>query len=386
MAPQKSLSLEVNWGVRHADDGWTSVKSFVCDCLLEQLLANLNQLSPPAVAFSIIVKVKQRKEDAPMVPGKFLGCGVCNDFSKSRSFNRMFDASSVSCLKDEVWHLFMEIVAERSILETDVRGYGVTLGGLMPRSQAYPCRPMRKQMSILDYYDKNGTLLIPSEDEDMNCSEASSVLMDDTSRRRNTKRKDADIVEMMKNCEERRQRRKLAKAAAKEASMMSAAREESVISARTESIRSAAEEENMLAAAREESIRSAAQEENMLAVAKKESVRSAEAESMRFTAEEESMRLVVREERIRSAPVATATSSTTKKTTATTPPPPPPPRPRPPYPPPRQRLQKVTQIGNSRSNNKVAQLDVLLTVCFASFMISIHVLEIWTPNLSSTRI
>ncbi|CCC70307.1 hypothetical protein NCAS_0E02370 [Naumovozyma castellii] len=75
---RKSLSLEINWGVRFNEIN--QVDTFIDRCCqyLHEKLNDLEKLTP-----QITLKIMKRAPDAPIEPAKYLGMGRCVPFNKS---------------------------------------------------------------------------------------------------------------------------------------------------------------------------------------------------------------------------------------------------------------------------------------------------------------
>ncbi|AAS52289.1 ADR369Cp [Eremothecium gossypii ATCC 10895] len=75
---RKSLSVEINWGIRF--DAVPEVDAFL-DRLVQYLVGKLNELR--MTTSHIVLKIARRSRDAPIEPPKYLGMGDCDSYSKS---------------------------------------------------------------------------------------------------------------------------------------------------------------------------------------------------------------------------------------------------------------------------------------------------------------
>ncbi|KAK9467096.1 hypothetical protein V1512DRAFT_247354 [Lipomyces arxii] len=79
---RKSVSAEVNWGVRFENK--SQLDTFLCS-LAGELCSRLAKLS--LVGTNLTLKVYKRAANAPLEPAKYLGCGQCDAFSRSTSLS-----------------------------------------------------------------------------------------------------------------------------------------------------------------------------------------------------------------------------------------------------------------------------------------------------------
>ncbi|AGO12032.1 AaceriADR369Cp [[Ashbya] aceris (nom. inval.)] len=75
---RKSLSAEINWGIRF--DSVPEIDAFL-DRLVQYLVSKINELC--MTTSQIVLKIARRSSDAPIEPPKYLGMGDCDSFSKS---------------------------------------------------------------------------------------------------------------------------------------------------------------------------------------------------------------------------------------------------------------------------------------------------------------
>ncbi|ODV58911.1 deoxycytidyl transferase, partial [Ascoidea rubescens DSM 1968] len=74
----KSVSIDVNWGVRF--DHWKQVETFLTS-LSQELVNRMKKIKK--VGSTLVLKIMKRAPNAPVVPPKFLGMGECVQLSKS---------------------------------------------------------------------------------------------------------------------------------------------------------------------------------------------------------------------------------------------------------------------------------------------------------------
>jgi nucleotidyltransferase/DNA polymerase involved in DNA repair len=122
----QSMAVDINWGIRFTEN--SQVKRFmyqVCEELLNRLRAS------GCKAYQLTVKAKKRAASAPEEPpGKFLGCGACDSFSKSLQVKTAITANpavlNIQQLQGHAWELYIGFKIEPNWL----RGFGVSLGKL----------------------------------------------------------------------------------------------------------------------------------------------------------------------------------------------------------------------------------------------------------------
>jgi len=116
---RKSVSAECNWGIRLKDA--SDVKCYLQE-ILHQVLHRMSFLDLKGRC--ITLKIRTRREDAPVVPRKFLGCGSCDSISRSHTLDCFTDRSEV--FMEHLWSLFVQ--TETPIHE--IRGLGITVSKL----------------------------------------------------------------------------------------------------------------------------------------------------------------------------------------------------------------------------------------------------------------
>eukprot|EP01028_Stygiella_incarcerata_P005371 TRINITY_DN2269_c0_g1_i2.p1 TRINITY_DN2269_c0_g1~~TRINITY_DN2269_c0_g1_i2.p1 ORF type:complete len:661 (-),score=159.42 TRINITY_DN2269_c0_g1_i2:802-2784(-) len=80
VASRKSVNVEVNWGVRFSEkEKFNRFLLKLCSELCDRLRSLMKR------ARRITLTIRTRQKGAPP-PGKFMGCGICDEISKSRSF------------------------------------------------------------------------------------------------------------------------------------------------------------------------------------------------------------------------------------------------------------------------------------------------------------
>lgn len=112
---KKSISLEINWGVR-----FQSMKQI--DQFLTRATTYLieNKLKPDSyLTSSITLKILKRAQDAPVDPPKYLGCGRCDSYSQSSNLGVASDDPGI--IATELQNLFRILACP----PTELRGVGI---------------------------------------------------------------------------------------------------------------------------------------------------------------------------------------------------------------------------------------------------------------------
>ncbi|CAL9736988.1 DNA repair protein Rev1p [Monosporozyma servazzii] len=112
---KKSISLEINWGVR-----FNSMKQI--DQFLNRATAYLieNKLKPDlSLTSSITLKILKRAQGAPMDPPKYLGCGRCDSLSQSSNLGVPSDDPGI--IATELQNLFRILACP----PLELRGVGI---------------------------------------------------------------------------------------------------------------------------------------------------------------------------------------------------------------------------------------------------------------------
>ena len=133
---RKSVSAEVNWGIRFVNQGQAEdfVKS-LCDELRRRLIENLVK------GKQLTLKVMRRSADAPLEPVKHLGHGKCDVFNKSVILGVASNDADV--LGREA----VSMLKSFAITPGDLRGIGVQMTKLEPVNSA-PDRPESSQRQL----------------------------------------------------------------------------------------------------------------------------------------------------------------------------------------------------------------------------------------------
>ncbi|KAI9004798.1 hypothetical protein BC832DRAFT_67826 [Gaertneriomyces semiglobifer] len=115
---RKTVGAEINWGIRLQEMAQVErfLRSF-CDEVSERLA------TAGVKGRSITLKLKQRKADAGE-PYKFLGCGDCDNYSKSVVLGRAVDSSSA------IYKECLLLYRALAVPPPDLRGVGIHLGKL----------------------------------------------------------------------------------------------------------------------------------------------------------------------------------------------------------------------------------------------------------------
>ena len=138
---RQSLGVDINWGVRFQNqsqisDFFKKLTDYVSDRLKDTQLK----------ASHITVKAKKRLYKGE--PTKFLGCGHCDNLSKSKAMPFSNDSQK---LFDIGYSLFLQL----SVNPIDVRGIGISVKNFDQDSSGCACSPVKKlhgrQETIIKY-------------------------------------------------------------------------------------------------------------------------------------------------------------------------------------------------------------------------------------------
>ncbi|VEU21189.1 DEKNAAC102059 [Brettanomyces naardenensis] len=117
---RKSLSIDVNWGIRFDDD--LQVEDFLSR--LSQVMVK-RLIETGMVGSSLTLKLAMRHPDAPIEPAKFLGMGDCLFVSKSSKFGiSTREAGMISSELKYLWRILGEDAKE-------LRGVSITMNKLV---------------------------------------------------------------------------------------------------------------------------------------------------------------------------------------------------------------------------------------------------------------
>ncbi|CAI5739425.1 unnamed protein product [Hyaloperonospora brassicae] len=111
---RKSVSAVVNFGIRF--EAWEDAIVFL-KALSEELSHRLRNLKARAKCFTLLIK--KRAEGAPVEPSKFMGHGVCDNFSKSHVLARATDD------EDVIGRVCIELLRQFDFPSKELRGVGV---------------------------------------------------------------------------------------------------------------------------------------------------------------------------------------------------------------------------------------------------------------------
>lgn len=116
VAPRRSLGAEVNWGVRL--DGQADAERFVLQ-LANEVWARLEATGLRGRCLTLKIKKRREGEGEPM---KFLGCGICDNLSRSLTVARA--PESAAALHGAACELLRGI----NCPPTEIRGIGLNVG------------------------------------------------------------------------------------------------------------------------------------------------------------------------------------------------------------------------------------------------------------------
>ncbi|GBG62309.1 hypothetical protein CBR_g29916 [Chara braunii] len=152
---RKSIGAEVNWGVRFTKE--EDAHTFLSN-LAEEVCGRLSSAQLKGRTFTL--KVKKRKPGAPE-PMKFMGCGICDNISKSTTLGIGTDNAEV------VLRVIRQLFKSLNLDPVEVRGLGLQVTKLMPSkgsSAALPfsADPSKKAAEGLQFTSEESP--VPSKD------------------------------------------------------------------------------------------------------------------------------------------------------------------------------------------------------------------------------
>ena len=148
---RKSVSVDINFGIRFND--MTEAETLIGN-ISEELQKRAEEAC--VAGNQITLKVKIRKQDAPIEPKKFLGHGACNNVSRSLALLQPSREAS------ECTRLAVKLLKQLKLVATDIRGMGLQLSKLVTttskdctiKSEGYSrssIAEMNKELSRLVY-------------------------------------------------------------------------------------------------------------------------------------------------------------------------------------------------------------------------------------------
>ncbi|CAG8482857.1 2960_t:CDS:10 [Paraglomus brasilianum] len=161
-SPRKSVSAEVAWGVRFEND--EQVEKFLHE-LCEEAVKRLKDVKLKTK--SVMLKIKLRKPEAG-APPKLLGCGDCDNFSKSKTFAYYTDSFEL------IWNECLALLKQFGCSCVEIRGIGIQLQKLNTETG-------KGHKSLSDYYksaaDAEGREEQPadSNDQSQQCYDESLI-------------------------------------------------------------------------------------------------------------------------------------------------------------------------------------------------------------------
>ena len=144
---RKSYSAEVNWGVRFDAGDTTKVRKFIQD-ISDYVSEELQHLG--LLAGALAIKIKRRKKNAP-APGKMLGHGPCDNFSKTTNLG--VATCDATVIGREAARLFASI--HPSIPPSDLRGAGIMMTKLVAVADDQKAGGMAAMTSYFRRVDKS---------------------------------------------------------------------------------------------------------------------------------------------------------------------------------------------------------------------------------------
>ena len=134
---KKSIGAEINYGVRCETE--ESAKRLVDELALQVAERSLSSKGHLTRGRSVTLKLKRRAEGAPEEPRKFLGHGVCDDYSKTHTWSALppvpasVTVSSEGRVKGwarEVSQVACGLLTSLQIPPKELRGLGISIGKL----------------------------------------------------------------------------------------------------------------------------------------------------------------------------------------------------------------------------------------------------------------
>ncbi|RMX65532.1 hypothetical protein DD238_004915 [Peronospora effusa] len=122
---RKSVSAVVNFGIRF--ENWENATVFL-SALGEELSHRLRNLKVRTQCVTLLIK--KRAEGAPVEPSKFMGHGVCDNFSKSHVLAEATDDQVV------IGKICIELLRRFNFLSEELRGVGVQATKLVSHTQS----------------------------------------------------------------------------------------------------------------------------------------------------------------------------------------------------------------------------------------------------------
>lgn len=143
--PRKSVGAEVNWGLRfHEQSG--------VELFLKQLSEEVFKRCREAGVHgrTVTLKLKKRTAGEDIEPSKFLGCGRCDNISKSYTFTNIISSSDMISIK--VLNLFQSLCngTTPNIPVSDLRGMGISISKCEPIGSSSERLASGKSRSKLD--------------------------------------------------------------------------------------------------------------------------------------------------------------------------------------------------------------------------------------------
>ncbi|KAL4221825.1 deoxycytidyl transferase [Mactra antiquata] len=136
---RKSVSAEVNYGIRFTTD--FEATKFMEE-LSEEVCSRLKNVKMKGK--SITLKLMVRRKDAPKETSKFMGHGICNNFSKSVSLPMATDESRIVAKET------IGLLRQHRVEVEDLRGIGIQMQKLEP-AEVGIMGTSKKLPSILNY-------------------------------------------------------------------------------------------------------------------------------------------------------------------------------------------------------------------------------------------
>jgi nucleotidyltransferase/DNA polymerase involved in DNA repair len=166
-ANKKTIGADVNYGLRFMDA--PSVAAFITQVSAEVI----KRMRVYRVrGYLVTVRAKKRRAGAPMeTPYKFLGHGVCDNYSKSMQVRTAINGthpSSVAILARNAHELYTTF----GIIPTDLRGFGISIGNL----ETAPPIPVTDDTTAMTPINANAGTLVAAVPQSQHAESVSIVV------------------------------------------------------------------------------------------------------------------------------------------------------------------------------------------------------------------
>ncbi|EDO15054.1 hypothetical protein Kpol_367p9 [Vanderwaltozyma polyspora DSM 70294] len=155
---RKSLSMEINWGIRFENIGQVDVFIDRCAKYLVDKLINMNSKID-----QVTLKISRKAKSAPENPLKYMGMGLCDSFSKNSKLG--LPTSDIGIIATEVKSLFRML----SCPPTELRGVSIQFNKLIDTNDVdYRLKLPFKKIIVDDTFNKIPEKLKPTIRKELN--------------------------------------------------------------------------------------------------------------------------------------------------------------------------------------------------------------------------